>query len=207
MSTQRPGSGFATDASATPHDRCLAFSDVLVKVIPESRKAPLVLFHLLPLAVRLVTAAALGDQATAAKLRTSSGLWQLLNAASVMGPCWRTASGAPVATIRFGRWNSWLRIDSARLCWPVNAAMRRTLATAGGGTSAFVIYRQSPLRTNAARSKDGSSPPNSRAADNLPFFSPSRSLFANCKLHPQCGGFKRSDHQQRFQKRTEEKWW
>jgi len=55
--------------SKTPHQRHLAFTDVLVKVIPDSRRAPLVLFELYPLSVQIVTAMALGDHASAFELR------------------------------------------------------------------------------------------------------------------------------------------
>lgn len=49
--------------------RRLAFSDALGRVLPESRRAPLVLFRLLPMAVRIVTASAFSDRTTAAGLR------------------------------------------------------------------------------------------------------------------------------------------
>jgi hypothetical protein len=55
--------------SKTPHQRQLAFTDVLVKVIPDSRRAPLVLFELFPLSVQIVTAMALTDHTSAFKLR------------------------------------------------------------------------------------------------------------------------------------------
>ena len=51
--------------SKTPNDRRLAFLDLLARVLPESRRAPLVLFRLVPRSVQIVTAVALGDQATA----------------------------------------------------------------------------------------------------------------------------------------------
>ena len=44
-----------------PHGRRLAFTDVLMRVLPESRKAPMVLFQLVPLAIQIVTAVAFGD--------------------------------------------------------------------------------------------------------------------------------------------------
>jgi hypothetical protein len=50
-------------------ERRLAFLDGLSRILPESRQAPLVLFHLLPLAVRALTASAFGDRSGAAKLR------------------------------------------------------------------------------------------------------------------------------------------
>ena len=49
--------------SKTPRQRKLAFTDVLVKVIPDSRRAPLILFELFPLSVHIVTAMALTDHA------------------------------------------------------------------------------------------------------------------------------------------------
>ena len=52
-----------------PHGRRLAFTDVLMRVLPESRKAPMVLFQLVPLAIQIATAVAFGDDAAAAELR------------------------------------------------------------------------------------------------------------------------------------------
>ncbi len=52
-----------------PDDRRLAFTDVLAKVLPESRQAPLVLFRLIPLCVRIVVALAFGDRENAEELR------------------------------------------------------------------------------------------------------------------------------------------
>lgn len=57
--------------SKKPDDRRLALIDVLLEVLPESRRAPLVLFRLVPLAVHVVTALAFGDQATASEVRQS----------------------------------------------------------------------------------------------------------------------------------------
>jgi hypothetical protein len=51
------------------NDRRLAFSDVLFKVLPESRQAPLVLFRLAPLATRIATADAFGDRKRATEIR------------------------------------------------------------------------------------------------------------------------------------------
>ena len=53
----------------SPETRGLAFSDELVRVMPESRRAPLVLFRLLPLAVQIATACAFVDHDTASDLR------------------------------------------------------------------------------------------------------------------------------------------
>jgi len=50
-------------------DRRLAFTDVLVKVLPEAQRAPLVVFRLLPFCVRIATALAFGDQQTASGAR------------------------------------------------------------------------------------------------------------------------------------------
>lgn len=49
--------------------RRLMLTDVLAKVQPESRRAPLVLFHLFPLAVQIATALAFGNTTIAGKLR------------------------------------------------------------------------------------------------------------------------------------------
>jgi hypothetical protein len=62
--------------SQTPHERKLAFTDVLVRVIPDSRRAPLVLFELFPLSVQIVTAMALTDHASAFELRRQQLLHQ-----------------------------------------------------------------------------------------------------------------------------------
>jgi len=56
--------------SKTPDDRRLAFTDVLAHALAESRRAPLVLFRLLPLSVHLATALAFGDHPTARQLRS-----------------------------------------------------------------------------------------------------------------------------------------
>ncbi len=45
----------------SPDRRRLGFMNVLGRVLPESRRTPLVLFQLLPLCVRVVTACAFGD--------------------------------------------------------------------------------------------------------------------------------------------------
>ncbi|MHC4403671.1 MAG: hypothetical protein ACYTG0_28780 [Planctomycetota bacterium] len=55
----------------TPDERRLAFTDVLERVLPESRRAPLVLFRLVPLAVRIVTSLAFGDHPRAWNARDS----------------------------------------------------------------------------------------------------------------------------------------
>ncbi len=55
----------------TAQARGLVWTDVLATVLPESRRAPLVLFLLFPLAVRIVTALAFGDQAGAKGFRAS----------------------------------------------------------------------------------------------------------------------------------------
>jgi hypothetical protein len=57
--------------SMTDQARRLALTDVLVSVLRESRRAPLVLFLLFPLAVEIATARAFGDEATAKRLRAS----------------------------------------------------------------------------------------------------------------------------------------
>ncbi len=50
-------------------ERRLQFSNLLVEAIPETRRAPLVLFRLLPTAVHLTTALAFGDSKAAEKIR------------------------------------------------------------------------------------------------------------------------------------------
>ena len=50
--------------------RRLAFTNVLARVVPESRRAPLVLFLLTPLAVHVATALAFGDPQRAAAVRS-----------------------------------------------------------------------------------------------------------------------------------------
>jgi len=55
--------------SKTPDDRRLLFTDVLGSVLPESEQAPLVLFRLVPQAVRIVTALAFGDHGRASEAR------------------------------------------------------------------------------------------------------------------------------------------
>ena len=54
----------------TPERRWLAFSTVLARTLPESRRAPLVLFHLFPLSVQIATALAFGDTQAASKARS-----------------------------------------------------------------------------------------------------------------------------------------
>jgi hypothetical protein len=49
--------------------RQLSFTDVLAKVLPQSNQAPLVLFNLYPLSVRIAAALAFGDRPRAEKLR------------------------------------------------------------------------------------------------------------------------------------------
>jgi hypothetical protein len=55
--------------SKGPEDRRHAFMDVLARVLPESRDAPLVLFRLAPFSVQIVTARAFGDRNAACKIR------------------------------------------------------------------------------------------------------------------------------------------
>jgi hypothetical protein len=57
--------------STTGHARQLALTDILALVLPESRRAPLVLFSLFPLAVQIVTALAFGDPRRAKQLRAA----------------------------------------------------------------------------------------------------------------------------------------
>ncbi len=60
---------FAQYASKTTDDRRLAFTDVLARALPESRRAPLVLFRLVPLALHVATALAFGDRGRASEVR------------------------------------------------------------------------------------------------------------------------------------------
>jgi hypothetical protein len=55
--------------SEPSNERRLKFSDVLARVVPESRRAPLVLFRLFPMSVHVVIQAAFGDHAAAEELR------------------------------------------------------------------------------------------------------------------------------------------
>jgi hypothetical protein len=55
--------------SLADQTRRLAMTDVLASVLPESRRAPLVLFQLFPLAVRITTALAFGDRPGAERHR------------------------------------------------------------------------------------------------------------------------------------------
>ncbi len=50
-------------------NRRLAFVDRLGRVMPDSKRAPLVLFRLHPMAVHIITACAFGDRTTAERLR------------------------------------------------------------------------------------------------------------------------------------------
>jgi hypothetical protein len=50
-------------------DRRLTFVDRLGRVMPESRRAPLVLFRLVPLSIQIATASAFHDRGTAERLR------------------------------------------------------------------------------------------------------------------------------------------
>ena len=54
----------------TPERRRLAFSTVLARTLAESRRAPLVLFQLFPLAVQIVTAMAFGEDEAASAARS-----------------------------------------------------------------------------------------------------------------------------------------
>jgi hypothetical protein len=55
--------------SKPPDGRRLAFTNVLAEVVPESRRAPLVLFRLMPMAVEIATAMAFNDRVAAAEVR------------------------------------------------------------------------------------------------------------------------------------------
>lgn len=57
-------------------ERRLLFSRVLQKSLPETAKAPLILFRLFPLAVRIATVVAFGDHLSASELRNKQLRWQ-----------------------------------------------------------------------------------------------------------------------------------
>jgi hypothetical protein len=57
--------------SKDAHARELVFADVLAAVLPESRRAPLVLFRLFPLAVQIATALAFADRPRAERARAA----------------------------------------------------------------------------------------------------------------------------------------
>ncbi len=64
------------------HQRRLEFTDVLTRVLPESRRAPLVLFRLVPYSIQIVTSLAFADSTAAAKAR----MGQLLHLPAI-GDC------------------------------------------------------------------------------------------------------------------------
>lgn len=66
-------------------DRRLLFTDVLSRVVPEARHAPLVLFRLFPLAVHVTVALAFGDHGRASELRRQQ--LALLPAIADCGEC------------------------------------------------------------------------------------------------------------------------
>jgi hypothetical protein len=54
----------------TRQEQRLLFSDVLVKILPEAARAPLVLFRLFPASIRAATSTAFADERTAGEVRT-----------------------------------------------------------------------------------------------------------------------------------------
>jgi hypothetical protein len=58
-------------AGQNPDQRRLTLTNVLVTVLPDARRAPLVLFRLFPLAVQIATSIAFGDDANASRMRAS----------------------------------------------------------------------------------------------------------------------------------------
>lgn len=62
-------------AAATEDEQRLLFSRSLETVFPEARRAPLVLFRLFPLSVRIVVAIAFGHHLDAAELRNRQTRW------------------------------------------------------------------------------------------------------------------------------------
>lgn len=61
--------GLSDYFAQTSEQRALSLTNALAAILPESMKAPLVLFRLAPLAVEIATALAFSDQATAAAVR------------------------------------------------------------------------------------------------------------------------------------------
>jgi hypothetical protein len=55
--------------SLSRQEQRLLFSDVLMKILPEASRAPLVLFRLFPSSLRAVTSTAFGDERTAGEVR------------------------------------------------------------------------------------------------------------------------------------------
>jgi hypothetical protein len=55
--------------SKTIDDQRLAFTNILAKALPESRKAPLVLFRLVPVAVEIITSLTFDDRVQASEAR------------------------------------------------------------------------------------------------------------------------------------------
>ena len=58
-------------AEQNQDQRRLTLTDVLVKVLRDARRAPLVLFRLFPMAVQIATAIALGDASAASRIRAN----------------------------------------------------------------------------------------------------------------------------------------
>ena len=58
-------------AGQSPDQRRLTLSNVLVTILPNARRAPLVLFRLFPMAVQIATVIAFGDNASAARMRAN----------------------------------------------------------------------------------------------------------------------------------------
>jgi hypothetical protein len=56
--------------SLSRQEQRLLFSDVLVKILPEATRAPLVLFRLFPASIRAATSIAFGDEQGASEVRT-----------------------------------------------------------------------------------------------------------------------------------------
>jgi hypothetical protein len=83
----RAGQRIADYLAQTPDGRRLAFSTVLARALPESQRAPLVLFQLYPLAVQIVTAAAFadGEAASAARRRQIALLPAIVDCRSCHG--------------------------------------------------------------------------------------------------------------------------
>jgi len=63
--------GLAQYLSLSPEKRVARFEGALAKILPESTRAPLVLFRLFPLCVQIATALAFGDHGRAPSLRNA----------------------------------------------------------------------------------------------------------------------------------------
>ncbi len=61
--------------SKSPDDRRRSFSSMLERTVPEARRAPLIMYRLLPLAVSIMTSVAFGDHLRAEQARKRQVTW------------------------------------------------------------------------------------------------------------------------------------